>query len=186
MLLCVWLWSGIKKKLSKLLPKTYLMGFISGLLGFATAFTNFSAIWILHTNEIIQKMISISWGVSKPDGAVLPLVEVFISHISAVQHQCVHDVNCIDPTLRLALRNGCIHTTMRSKTKPKCSSLGFRMEPCFLHLTSPFSSWTISTLKSVSLGSSSLKFSSFLQRRGIFPSHVYIWDFCTGTESSLV
>lgn len=44
-------------------------------------------------------------------------------------------------------------------------------------LTSPFSSWTISTLRSVSLGSSSLKFSIFLQRRGILPSHVYIWDF---------
>lgn len=46
-------------------------------------------------------------------------------------------------------------------------------------LTSPFSSWTISTLRSVSLGSSSLKFSSFLQRTGIFASHVYIWDFYT-------
>lgn len=46
-------------------------------------------------------------------------------------------------------------------------------------LTSPFSSWTISTLRSVSLGSSSLKLSSFFQRGGIFPSHVYIWDFCT-------
>lgn len=44
-------------------------------------------------------------------------------------------------------------------------------------LTSPFSSWTISTLRSVSLGSSSLKFSIFFQRTGIFPSHVYIWDF---------
>lgn len=133
-LLYVWLWSGIKKKLRTLLPKTYLMGFMSGLLGFATAFTNFSAIWILHTNEIIQKTLSISWGVSKPGGAVPPLVEVFISHVSAVQHQCVHDVYCIDPTLRLALRNGCIHTTMSSKTQLKCNSSAFRREPCFLHL----------------------------------------------------
>lgn len=129
MLLCVWCWSGIKKDCT-LLPKTYLMGFMSGLLGFATAFTNFSAIWILHTNEMIQKMLSKSWGAPKPGGAVLPLVEVFISHVSAVQHQCVHDVNCIDPTLRLALRDECIHITMSSKTKLKCNSSGFRMEPC--------------------------------------------------------
>lgn len=113
-----------------MLPKTYLMGFMSGLLGFATAFTNFSAIWILQTNEIIQKMLSKSGGVSKLGGAVLPLVEVFISHVSAVQHQCVHDVNCIDPTLRLALRDEHNHITMSSKTKLKCNSSGFRMEPC--------------------------------------------------------
>lgn len=36
--------------------------------------------------------------------AVLPLVEVLVSYVSAVQHQCIHYVNCVDSTLSFALR----------------------------------------------------------------------------------
>lgn len=44
-------------------------------------------------------------------------------------------------------------------------------------LTSPFSSWTISTDRRVSLGNSVFK-SNFVQRSDGRPPHVYIWDFC--------
>lgn len=44
-------------------------------------------------------------------------------------------------------------------------------------LTSPFSSWTISTDRRVSLGNSVFK-SNFVQRSEGRPPQIYIWDFC--------
>lgn len=59
-------------------------------------------------------------------GAVLPLIKVLVSHISAVKYQCIHDVDCTDSSLRLALRNEHIHTTtIRNKTNGNWFSSGF-------------------------------------------------------------
>lgn len=67
------------------------MGFMSGLLGLATAFTNFSAIWILDIQYngyylVNYKNFNKSIRINKAGSAVLPLVEVLISYISAVQY----------------------------------------------------------------------------------------------------
>lgn len=65
------------------------MGFMSGLLGLATAFTNFSAIWILDIQTVLFSKLQKSkksTGLNKAGGAALPLVEVLISHVCAVQY----------------------------------------------------------------------------------------------------
>lgn len=147
----------------------YLIGFMSGLLGLATAFTNFSAIWILDIPqkgcESLNKSIRITMQVA------LSYLWLKCLSLTSVPFSISASITWTALILRWALPCG-PHTC---ETKATTRSAHPSVPP----LTSPFSSWTISTLRSVSLGSSSLKFSSFFQRRGIFPSQVYIWDFCT-------
>lgn len=64
----------------------YLIGFMSGLLGLATAFTNFSAIWILGIQQKGYESLNKSIRTTNAGGTVLPLVEVLIPDVSAVQY----------------------------------------------------------------------------------------------------
>lgn len=92
-------------------PSGYLMGFMSGLLGLATAFTNFSAIFILrwgggrsffYDGILIES--TKSWRTLTAGGAALPLVEVFIPDVCAVQDQRIHHVDGVYSALCFALK----------------------------------------------------------------------------------